>query len=65
MEKKCVETKFHKILENSTNIRSESYWHQINRLIEWWLVTKVQVQKKYGLAVAGITDETEQKCVEK
>merc|ERR1712059_218615 len=54
---KCVEKKFQKILENSTDIRSESYWHQINRLGAWRLVTKEQVQKKYGLAVAGITDE--------
>ena len=48
---------FSKILENSTDIRSESYWHQINCLVERWLVTKEQVQKKYGLAVAGIADE--------
>ena len=42
---KCVENKFQKILENSTNIRSESYWHQINCLVKWWQVTKGQVKK--------------------
>ena len=40
--------KFQTILENSTDIRSESYWHQINPLVAWRLVTKEQVQKKYG-----------------
>ena len=48
---------YKKILENSTDIRSESYWHQMNHLVERCLVTKEQVQKKYGLAIAGITDE--------
>ena len=55
-EQKCVEKIFQTILENSTDIRSESYWHQINCLVEWWQVTKGQV-KKYGLVVAGIMDK--------
>ena len=48
---------FLQILENSTNIQSESYWHQINRLGEWRLVTKEQVKKNTVWAVAGIMDE--------
>ena len=63
MEQKCVDNKFQKILENSTDIRSESYWHQINHLILLWMVTK-----KYGLAVVAKnkrkTDKMEQKCLE-
>ena len=54
---KCVKNKVQQILENSTDIRSESYWHQINCLVKRWLVTKEQVQKKYGLVVAGIMDK--------
>ena len=67
--KNVWKTKFQKILEKSTDIRSESYWHQINPLIAWQLVTKDQVQTKYSLGgsrnYGQITDETEQKCVEK
>ena len=36
---------FEQILENSTDIQFESYWHQFNCLFEWSLVTKEQVQK--------------------
>ena len=52
-----MENKFQKILENSTDIRSESYWHQINRLSAWRLVTKEQVQKNTFWAGAGIMDK--------
>ena len=34
-EQKCVGKKFQTILENSIDIRSESYRHQINCLIKW------------------------------
>ena len=47
--KKCVKKK--------SNKSSKFYWHKINHLGAWRLVTKGQVQKKYGLAVAGITDK--------
>ena len=45
------------ILENSTDIRSESYWHQINRPGAWRVLTKEQVKKNTVWAVAGIMDE--------
>ena len=44
-----------KILENSTDIRSESYWHQINCHVECRQMTKGQVTTKYGVGLAGLS----------
>ena len=32
--KKCGKKKINKIIDNSTDIRSESYWHKINYFVE-------------------------------
>ena len=57
--KKNTENKFKFFLDNS-----ESYCHQINHLVERFLVTKEQVQKN-GLAVAGIMDELRTNMMDK
>ena len=39
---KMCKQKIQIILENSTDIQSESYWHRINYLFEWWLILKLR-----------------------